>query len=126
MSLKTPRELWQDYCHVAPDVRERYGLSAAISYVVGEKLMTFAQTAEADEAFRAELPAFCAKIRKLFTTVEIEAYFAAAERNSRVESDLFKGASAEETADLREMLEDAKRDRERRTWVKAMLTQSGS
>src|SRR6202142_3746161 len=107
MSLKTPRELWQDYCHVARDVRERYGLSAAISYVVGEKLMTFAQTAEADEGFRAELPAFCAKIRRLFTTVEIEAYFEAAERHSRVESDLFKGASAEETADLREMIEDA-------------------
>jgi hypothetical protein len=126
MNFKTPREHWQDYCNVAPDVRERYGLSAAITYVIGEKLMMFAQTAENDEGFRCELPAFCKKIRKLFTKAEIESYFETAERHSRVESDLFKGATAEETADLREALEDAKRDRERRSWVKAMLTQSGS
>jgi hypothetical protein len=88
--------------------------------------MMFAQTAETDEGFRAGLPSFCKKIRKLFTAAEIERYFETAELNSRVESDLFKGATAEEVADLREVIDDAKRDRERRSWVKAMLTQSGS
>lgn len=126
MNFKTPHELWQDYCKVVPDIRERHGLSAALGYVVGEKLMSFAQSAETDDGFRAELPAFCKKIRKLFTTAEIERHFETAERNSRVESDLFKGATCEEAADLRELLEDTKRDRERRSWVKAMLTQSGS
>jgi hypothetical protein len=126
MNLKTPREHWQDYCNVAPDIRERHGLSAALGYVVGEKLIMFAQTAETDDRFRVELPAFCNKIRRLFTKAEIERYFETAELNSRVESDLFKGATAEEAEELREMIDDAKRDRERRLWVKAMLTQSGS
>jgi hypothetical protein len=126
MNLKTPREHWQDYCKVAPEIRERHGLAAAIEYVVGEKLMAFAQSAETDEVFRAELPAFCKKIRQLFTMAEIERFFETVEMNSRVESDLFKGATAEEAEELREIIEDARRDRERRSWVKAMLMQSGS
>lgn len=126
MNLKTPREHRQDYCKVAPNIRERHGLRAALGYVVGEKLMMFAQTAETDDAFRNELPAFCKKIRSLFTNAEIETHFETAEQNARVASDLFRGATCEEAADLRELLEDAKRDRERRSWVKAMLTQSGS
>jgi hypothetical protein len=95
-------------------------------YVVGEKLMMFAQTAETDDRFRAELPTFCKKIRQLFRKEEIEEYFETAERHSLVEPDLFKGASAEEAEELRAIVADAKRDRERRSWVKAMLTQSGS
>jgi len=50
----TPHELWRDYCHVAPDILARCGLPAAIGYVVGEELMTFAQTAETDEGIRSE------------------------------------------------------------------------
>jgi hypothetical protein len=126
MNLKTPREHWQDYCKVAPDIRERHGLSSALGYVIGEKLMMFAQSAETDDGFRAELPAFCQKIRQLFTKAEIERHFETAELNSRVESDLFRGANAEETVELREIIGEAKRDRERRSWVRAMLTQSGS
>lgn len=56
----------------------------------------------------------------------IEAFLQSAERDSFVDVDLFKGASADEAAELRDVLEDAKRIRERRSWVKAMLTQSGS
>ncbi len=126
MPIKTPREHWQDYCKVAPEIRERHGLSSALGYVVGEKLMMFAQTAETHEGFRVELPAFCKKIRQLFSTAEIERYFETAELNSRVESDLFKGATPEEAEDLRDSVDDARRDRERRSWVKAMLLQSGS
>jgi hypothetical protein len=88
--------------------------------------MTFAQTAETEEEFRSELPAFCKKIRRMFTKTEIERYFETSELDSRIESDLFVGANAEETAELQEIVDDAKRDRERRSWVKAMLTQSGS
>jgi hypothetical protein len=126
MNFTTPRERWQDYCRVVPDIQARHGVSAALEYVVGEKLMMFAQTAETEEGFRVELPAFCQTIRELFTKDALEGYFEAAEKDSRVESDLFRGADAEEADELREILEDAKRDRERRSWVKAMLLRSGS
>jgi len=111
---------------VAPGIRERYGVASALRYVVGEKLMMFAQTAETDDGFRAQLPAFCTKIRSLFTPLEIERHFESAERESRIETDLFAGANADEIEDLRELVEESKRDRERRSWVKAMLLRTGS
>ena len=125
-AFKTPRELWQDYCKVTPGIRARFGLADALGYVVGEKLVTFAHTAETDDAFRSELPAFCARIRALFSKEEIQHHFESAERASLVEGDLFKDASPEETEELKEVLQEAQRDRERRSWVKAMLLQSGS
>ena len=126
MTLKRPDELWQEYCDVAPGIRERYGVASALSYVVGEKLMMFAQTAETNAEFRAELPAFCNKIRSLFIEPEIERHFELAERESRIEPDLFAGATADELEDLREIVDESKRDRERRSWVKAMLLRTGS
>lgn len=47
--MKSPREHWQDYCAVAPGIRAQFGVNAALDYIVGEKLMVFAQTAETDE-----------------------------------------------------------------------------
>jgi hypothetical protein len=101
MTLKRPDELWQEYCDVAPGIREGYGVASALSYVVGEKLMMFAQTSEANDGFRAPLPAFCNQIRNLFTQLEVERYFESAERESRIETDLFAGANADEIEDLR-------------------------
>jgi hypothetical protein len=126
MTLKRPDQLWQEYCDVAPGIRERYGVASALSYVVGEKLMMFAQTAETNDEFRAQLPAFCNRIRSLFTELEIERYFESAERESRIEPDLLAGANADEIEDLHELVEETKRDRERRSWVKAMLLRTGS
>jgi hypothetical protein len=124
--MKSPREHWQDYCAVAPGIRSQFGVNAALDYMVGEKLMVFAQTAETDEAFRAELPAFCHSIRKLFTREEIAQHFESVESASLVEADLFVDASEDEKEQLREVLEDEKQDRERRSWVKAMLQRTGS
>ena len=33
MTIKRPDELWQEYCDVAPGIRERYGVASALSYV---------------------------------------------------------------------------------------------
>jgi hypothetical protein len=126
MTVKSPQEHWQDYCAVAPGLRSQFGLSAALDYVVGEKLMVFAQTAETDEGFRAELPAFCEGIRGLFTGEEIAQHFESVEDASHVGADLFVGASEEEMEQLREVAEDEKQDRERRSWVRAMLLRMGS
>jgi hypothetical protein len=126
MPISTPRELWQGYCEAAPGIRERFGLANALEYVVGEKLMMFAQMAESDEGFRAELPAFCERIRCLFTRGEIQGHFESAEREPVIDADLLEEASEEEAEELRERLADERRDRERRSWVKAMVLRMGS
>ena len=126
MAISTPRELWLGYCEAVPGIRERFGLANALEYVVGEKLMTFSQLAETDEKFRAELPAFCERIRCLFTRAEIQGYFESAEQESAIDADLLQDASEEEAEELRERLADDRRDRERRSWVKAMVLRMGS
>ena len=55
--------------------------------------MTFSQLAESDESFRAELPAFCERIRCLFARAEIQGYFESAERESAIDADLLEGLS---------------------------------
>jgi hypothetical protein len=126
MAISTPRELWRGYCEAVPGIRERFGLANALEYVVGEKLMTFSQMAESEEGFRAELPAFCERIRCLFTRTEIQGYFESAERESVIDADLLEEASEEEAEELRDRLAGEQRDRERRSWVKAMVLRMGS
>ena len=85
------RTLWQSQCDVAPSLREKYGLKAALDYLVSEKLFTFAEAATSHPGFAHELPLFVAKIRRLFTPEEIRAYFATlvprAEEAARAEAE---------------------------------------
>jgi hypothetical protein len=68
MTLKRPAELWQEYCDVAPGIRERYGVASALRYVVGEKLMMFAQTAETDEGARTR---HCVRLFRIIDALKI-------------------------------------------------------
>jgi hypothetical protein len=56
--------------------RARDGVDSALEYLVGEKLMHFAQAAEERAEFVAELPAFAREVRSIFSLRELEAYFA--------------------------------------------------
>jgi hypothetical protein len=45
-----------------------------LDYLIGEKLFHFVQAAETHPEFGAELPAFLAEIKRLFTPAEIRDY----------------------------------------------------
>lgn len=126
MSLPTPREQWQQCCEVTPDIRKRFGVDAAIDYLVGEKLMAFARSGERHPDVVAELPAFSERVRQLFTSVEIHAHFARAEHAALIEPDILKGASAEEVEDFEDLIAERKSDRDRRAWVQTMLLRTGN
>ena len=126
VALRTPEQIWKDCCAATVDIRAQHGMRGAIEYLIGDKLMMFAQTGETNPEFLAELPAFSKRIRKLFTAAEIEDHFERAEYAARVDPDIMKGASAEEIEQLQEGFEDDRRSQERRDWVKAMLLRSGS
>ena len=55
-------------------IRERFGLESALDYVIGEKIFSFVMASERDPEFAAELPAFIAEIRRIFTAEEIQSY----------------------------------------------------
>ena len=37
--------LWMSQCEVVPSIKEKFGLQAALDYVISEKLLNFAQAA---------------------------------------------------------------------------------
>ena len=94
--------LWIEQCAATEDIRETFGLENALDYLIGEKLFTFLLVSERDPEFAAELPAFVAGIRRLFSAAEIHEYLDHVERVKFLaprEPDL-------ETDDLAEELDD--------------------
>ena len=55
-------------------------VKAAFEYLVGEKLLNFAETAVNHANFAQELPGFVSEVRRMFTPEEIEAQLAGIER----------------------------------------------
>ena len=73
-------KIWIEQCAATEVIRERFGLESALDYLIGEKIFSFVGAAERDPDFAAELPAFIAGIRRLFTAEEIRAYLDRLER----------------------------------------------
>jgi len=73
-------KIWIEQCAATEAIRERFGLESALDYLIGEKIFSFVMVAERDPDFAAELPAFIAEIRRLFTAEEIHTYLDRLER----------------------------------------------
>jgi hypothetical protein len=65
---------WIAQCEAARRVKERFGLANALDYLIGEKLLTFAQVAERYAEFLQELPDFLQEIRAVFSIEETGEY----------------------------------------------------
>jgi hypothetical protein len=79
----TPTEfhkIWIDQCEATEGIRENFGSLKALDYLIGEKLCSLLMAAESDALFFAEVPAFVAEIRRLFTAEEIHDYLNYLER----------------------------------------------
>jgi len=106
MELSHARILWRSQCEVVPSIRERFGLEAALDYVISEKLLNFAQAAVSHPDFSRELPMFVAEIRRLFTPDEISEHLAvllprveaAAKVDAEAGEDAFEDISPQELA----------------------------
>src|SRR5208337_1460053 len=80
MSSRQPQAIWVEQCDAARDIRDRYGLNAALDYVVTEKLLNFASAAADHPEFARELPRFVSEVRRIFTSEEIHTHIARIER----------------------------------------------
>ena len=88
-------------------MRLRHGDGSAFDYVVGEKLLSYAEIAITRPEFARELPNFVSGIGHMFTHEEIEALWPRIERQiaDQMESDLFQleeelSGTVEEDLDL--------------------------
>ena len=96
------REVWIEQCEAAQTIRVRFGLKSTFDYLVGEKLLNFAEAAANHVDFARELPRFVSQVRRIFTPEEIEAHLAGIERvqngettNDFDEEDPFRESPAE-------------------------------
>jgi hypothetical protein len=69
-------KIWQEQCAVTPTIRERFGVKNALDYLVGQKLLNFAEAADEDPDFAAELPRFQAAVWEIFNPYELRGYVA--------------------------------------------------
>ena len=76
-------EIWLEQCEAAETIRLRHGVESAFDYVVGEKLLKFAEVAAEHPEFAQALPQFVSRVRGMFTPEEMETHLARTERRRR-------------------------------------------
>jgi hypothetical protein len=121
MNMRRFQDVWIEQCAAAERIREDHGVKDAFNYIVGEKLMTYAQTAVTRPEFARDLPRFVAEIRRLFSAEEIREHLASIEREDR---EAAEAASGEEIDDFDDIArpEDIAAQIERFAAMKELLT----
>ena len=83
MTERRWHKIWMEQCEAAETIRLRYGVELAFDYVVGEKLLNFAEAAAEHPEFAQALPQFVSRVRGMFTPEEMKAHLARTERRRR-------------------------------------------
>lgn len=128
MTERHSHEIWRDQCDAARDIRNRFGADSALEYLIGEKLMNFAEAAETRPEFVGELPAFAREIRSIFSVRELEAFFDNAQRAGPdvAEEEDVEDDEPESAAERLFLVQREKAAQDRLGWVKAMILNRGS
>jgi hypothetical protein len=69
-------KIWIEHCRATRAIKRRFGPRNALDYLIGEKLLAFADAAEDHPEFAAELPRFLSAIYRVFNHYEIAGYVA--------------------------------------------------
>ena len=75
--------IWVEQCRATRAIKRRFGAKSALDYLIGEKLITFADAARYEPAFAKELPRFLAAVWRLFNEYEIAGYVASRRPTAR-------------------------------------------
>lgn len=117
------QDIWKEQCEAARGVREQHGVVAALDYLIGEKLMTYAETAVTRPEFARELPRFVGEIRNIFSAEEIRLFTEHLERMDAQEDEAVSPEPADDDM-MTETPEQRAAARERLARLKELLTTS--
>ena len=81
------QDIWKEQCVAARSVRAQHGILSALDYLIGEKLLIYAETAVTRPEFARELPRFVAEVREIFSGEEIAHYLTHLERMAAIEDE---------------------------------------
>jgi hypothetical protein len=76
-------KIWVQQCRATRGIKRRYGVKSALDYLIGEKLMNFADAAERHPEFAAELPRFQAAVWNIFNPYELAGYLSSLKPSRR-------------------------------------------
>ena len=82
------QDIWKEQCEAACTVRDQYGVVSALDYLIGKKLLGYAEAAVTRPEFARELPRFVAGVRNIFSAEEIRHYLDHLERMADFEDEL--------------------------------------
>jgi hypothetical protein len=83
-------KIWIEQCETAENIEAEFGKQKALDYLIGEKFLNFLEAAETDKDFRAEIPAFVAKIKSVFEPWQLAAYLETARETEPFDPELFE------------------------------------
>jgi hypothetical protein len=69
-----PYKIWIEQCEAAVGIEAEFSTEKALAYLIGEEFINFLEAAETDADFRAEIPAFVAKIKTIFERWQLAEY----------------------------------------------------
>jgi hypothetical protein len=69
-------KIWVEQCRATKAIKRRFGAKSALDYLIGEKLIAFADAARDHPPFEKELPRFLATVWQVFNEYEIAGYVA--------------------------------------------------
>jgi hypothetical protein len=69
-------KVWIEQCRATKAIKRRFGAKSVLDYLIGEKLIAFADAARDHPTFARELPRFLAAIWQMFNEYEIAGYLA--------------------------------------------------
>lgn len=113
--MTEPHKIWIEQCEAAESIEDDFGTQKALEYLVGDKFLNFLEAAETDADFRADFPAFVAKIKAIFERWQLAAYLESAKASEPFDPKLFEPMSSdllgeEEIEFDAEEIEDMRKD----------------
>ena len=114
------QDIWKEQCEAARSVRDQFGVVEAMDYLIGEKLLNYAEAAVTRPEFARELPRFVAEVRNIFSAEELRHYLGRLERMAAMDDE--QAPAAEDDDFLMDTPEQRAAARARLAQLKDLLT----
>ena len=101
-----PHKIWIEQCEAAEQIEGEFELPKALDYLIGEKFLNFLEAAETDSNFRADIPAFVAKIKEIFERWQLAQYLETARETEPFDPTLFEDDDETDAEEVEEMRRD--------------------
>lgn len=101
--MAEPHKIWIEQCDATGNIEDNFGVQPALHYLIGEKFLDFLDVAEFDEAFKAEIPAFVARLKTIFERWQLAAYLDIARESEPFDPLLYVDSDEHSPEDIEDM-----------------------